>query len=90
MYNFLKKRLSNENGGIESIFVSMLFIIVSLIGLISFSTWYDIQKDEIEIKTVAQIDKIFEENAPAASDITSDEIIVREIEVNEVNLKIEE
>lgn len=74
MLKFLKKRLSNEQGGMDNIIVALLFIVIAVVGLIGFSTWSIDNKDSLEMQATMQIDKILEENAPAASGSLLDDL----------------
>lgn len=92
MLKFILKRLIDSKGLVDNILVPLLFIFLGVASIWAFSSWTDNQLDKIEIKTASQIDKLFEENPPAASsigDIEIKDIEVMEIEEKELKLNLE-
>ena len=66
MFNFLKKRLSNEKGAMDKIIVTLLLVFIAISGIIGLSTWSINNKNTIEMQAVAEIDAILERDAPAS------------------------
>ncbi len=48
MFKFLKKRLQNEKGAMDTILVTLLLIIVGIGAVAGFSTWMGTQTDALK------------------------------------------
>ena len=66
MFKFLKKRLSNEKGAMDTIYLFLGFTIIGVVGVIGISTWFSDNKDTLEKQAIAEIDTILEKDAPAS------------------------
>jgi len=58
MFSFIKRRLTNEEGAMDKIIVTLLLVVVGVAAVVGLSTWMGTQETAIQGSAETQISNV--------------------------------